>query len=72
MHNAQKHITPLGNYDVPIGWPMKPYKCPYSGTPGPPVMYEKPSDPEDEGAGYVLCGESGEVCRSGWKHNKSC
>ncbi len=45
-------ITPLGNYDVPTGWPMKPYKRPYGGTPGPPVMYEKPSDPEEEGAGY--------------------
>ncbi|MBP5419481.1 MAG: RHS repeat-associated core domain-containing protein [Bacteroidales bacterium] len=45
-------ITPLGNYDVPTGWPMKPYKRPYGGTPGAPVMYEKPSDPEDEGAGY--------------------
>ena len=45
-------IKPLGNYDVPTGWPMKPYKRPYGGTPGPPVMYEKPSDPEDEGAGY--------------------
>ena len=45
-------ITPLGNYDVPTGWPMKPYKRPYGGTPSPPVMYEKPSDPEDEGAGY--------------------
>ncbi len=44
--------TPLGNYDVPEGWPMKPYKRPYGGTPGPPVMYEKPSNPEDEGAGY--------------------
>ena len=31
---------------------MKPYKRPYGGTPGPPVMYEKPSDPEDDGAGY--------------------
>ena len=31
---------------------MKPYKRPYGGTPGPPVMYEKPSDPEEEGAGY--------------------
>ena len=31
---------------------MKPYKRPYGGTPGPPVMYEKPSDPEDEAAGY--------------------
>ena len=45
-------LEPLGNYDVPSGWPMKPYKRPYGGTPGPPVMYEKPSDPEDEGAGY--------------------
>ena len=45
-------ITPLGNYDVPSGWPMKPYKRPYGGTPGPPVMYEKPSNPEDESAGY--------------------
>ena len=52
MHNTIKHITPLGNYDVPTGWPMKPYKRPYGGTPGPPVMYEKPSDPEDESAGY--------------------
>lgn len=26
MHSTTKHITPLGNYDVPIGWPMKPYK----------------------------------------------
>jgi len=51
MHNTTKHITPLGNYDVPTGWPMKPYKRPHGGTPGPPVMYEKPSDPEDEGAG---------------------
>ncbi len=45
-------ITPLGNYDVPTGWPMKPYKRPYGGTPGPPVMYQRPTDPEDEGAGY--------------------
>jgi len=45
-------LEPLGNYDVPTGWPMKPYKRPYGGTPGHPVMYEKPSDPEDEGAGY--------------------
>ena len=45
-------LEPLGNYDVPSGWPMKPYKRPYGGTPGPPVMYEKPSDPEEEGAGY--------------------
>ena len=45
-------LEPLGNYDVPSGWPMKPYKRPYGGTPGAPVMYEKPSDPEDEGAGY--------------------
>ena len=45
-------IEPLGDYSVPTGWPMKPYKRPYGGTPGPPVMYEKPSDPEDEGAGY--------------------
>ena len=52
MHNTTKHTTPLGNYDVPTGWPMKPYKRPYGGTPGAPVMYEKPSDPEDEGAGY--------------------
>ena len=52
MRNVQKYITPLGNYDVPTGWPMKPYKRPYGGTPGPPVMYEKPSDLEDEGAGY--------------------
>ena len=45
-------LEPLGNYDVPTGWPMTPYKRPYGGTPGPPVMYEKPSDPEEEGAGY--------------------
>ena len=45
MHSTQKHIKSTG-------WPMKPYKRPYGGTPGPPVMYEKPSDPEDEGAGY--------------------
>ena len=45
-------IEPLGDYSAPTGWPMKPYKRPYGGTPGPPVMYEKPSDPEDEGAGY--------------------
>ena len=44
--------APLGNYDAPDNWPMKPYKRPYGGTPGPPVMYEKPSNPEDEGAGY--------------------
>ncbi len=31
---------------------MKPYKRPYGGTPGPPVMYEKPGNPDDEGAGY--------------------
>ena len=37
-------IEPLGDYSVPSGWPMKPYKRPYGGTPGPPVMYEKPSD----------------------------
>ena len=52
MFSVQKYITHLGNYEVPTGWPMKPYKRPYGGTPGPPVMYEKPSDPEDEGAGY--------------------
>lgn len=45
MLNAHKHI----NSTI---WPMKPYKRPYGGTPGPPVMYEKPSDPEDDGAGY--------------------
>ena len=45
-------IETLGDYSVPTGWPMKPYKRPYGGTPGPPVMYEKPSDPEEEGAGY--------------------
>ena len=45
-------ITPLGNYEVPTGWPMKPYKRPYGGTPGPPVMYEKPSNPDDESVGY--------------------
>lgn len=47
------YITvPLGNYDVPENWPRKPYKRPYGGTPGPPVMYEKPSDPEAERAGH--------------------
>ena len=45
MLNAHKHI----NSTI---WPLKPYKRPYGGTPGAPVMYEKPSDPEDEGAGY--------------------
>ena len=44
--------APLGDYDTPDNWPVKPYKRPYGGTPGPPVMYEKPSNPEDEGAGY--------------------
>ena len=44
MLSTQKHI----NSTI---WPMKPYKRPYSGTPGPTVMYEKTSDPEDEGAG---------------------
>ena len=52
MLNIHKYIVLPGNYDVPTGWPMKPYKRPYGGTPGPPVMYEKPSNPEDEGAGY--------------------
>ena len=42
----------IHKYIVLPGWPMKPYKRPYGGTPGPPVMYEKPSNPEDEGAGY--------------------
>ena len=45
MFNVHRHI----NYTI---WLMKPYKRPYGGTPGPPVMYEKPSDPEDEGADY--------------------
>ena len=45
-------IEPLGDYSVPTGWPMKPYKRPYGGTPGPPVMYQKASDPEDSEAGY--------------------
>ena len=45
-------IEPLGDYSVPTCWPMKPYKRPCGGTTGPPVMYEKPSDPKDEGAGY--------------------
>ena len=45
-------IKPLGNYDVPTGWPSKPYKRPYGGTPGAPVMYQKPSDPDETGAGY--------------------
>jgi len=44
MLSTQKHINP--------GWPMKPYKRPYGGTPGHPVMYEKLSDSEEEGAGY--------------------
>ena len=48
MFSVHKYITPLDNYDVP----QSPYKRPYGGTPGPPVMYEKPSDPEDESAGY--------------------
>ena len=52
MPSVCKHITPLGNYDVPTDWPLIPYKRPYGGTPGPPVMYEKQSDPEDEEAGY--------------------
>ena len=46
------YIKPLGNYDVPTGWPSKPYKRPYGGTPGAPVMYQKPSDPDETGAGY--------------------
>ena len=45
-------IKPLGNYDVPTGWPSKPYKRPYGGTPGAPVMYQKPSDPDETEAGY--------------------
>ena len=45
-------IKPLGNYDVPAGWPSKPYKRPHGGTPGAPVMYQKPSDPDETGAGY--------------------
>ena len=43
MLNAHKHK----NSTI---WPMKPYKRSYGGTPGSPVMYEKPSDPEDGGA----------------------
>ena len=34
------------------GKPDKPYKRPYGGTLGPPVMYTKPVDPDIEGAGY--------------------
>ena len=36
---------------VPTGWPQDPYRRPYGGTPGAPVMYQPP-DPEDESAGY--------------------
>lgn len=45
-------IKPLGDYDAPDNWPRKPYKRPHGGTPGPPVMYGKASNPDDEGAGY--------------------
>ena len=38
---------------------MKPYKRPYGGTPGPTVMYEKPSDPEDDGVGYGFANAEG-------------
>lgn len=58
-------IGPLGDYSVPTGWPMKPYKRPYGGTPGPPVMYEKPSDPETKVlamATPMACNSRNETC----------
>ncbi|MCR5695588.1 MAG: hypothetical protein K6G73_01300 [Marinilabiliaceae bacterium] len=45
MLNAHKHINSTG-------WPLIPYKRPYGGTPGAPVMYEKATDPDDAEAGY--------------------
>lgn len=60
MHTIVNWCTLLmqndAHFDVPYnGADNNNYvdgKCPYGGTPGPPVMYEKPSDPEDEVAGY--------------------
>ena len=42
-----------GDHSVPTGWPQDPYRRPYGGTPGAPIMYQPTADPDDAAAGYA-------------------
>jgi RHS repeat-associated protein len=44
--------VPLGNYDVPDGWPTPPHFNAPGDVPGPPVMWEEPEDITDPAPGY--------------------
>ena len=44
--------VPLGNYDVPDGWPTPPHFNEPGDVPGPPVMWEEPEDITDPAPGY--------------------
>lgn len=43
---------PLGNYDVPDGWPTPPHFNEKGDVPGPPIMWEEPEDISNPEAGY--------------------
>ncbi len=46
-------IDTLGNHDVPQGWIQTPHpNTPPGTTPGPPVSWNDPSNPDDSQAGY--------------------
>ena len=46
-------IDTLGNHDVPQGWIQTPQpNTPPGTTPGPPVSWNDPSNPDDSQAGY--------------------
>ena len=46
-------LTELGNHDVPQGWIQTPHPNTTPGTtPGPPVSWNDPSNPDDPQAGY--------------------
>ena len=46
-------IDTLGNHDVPQGWIQTPHpNTPPGTTPGPPVSWNDPSNPDDPQAGY--------------------
>ena len=46
-------IDTLGNHDVPQGWIQTPHPNTTPGTsPGPPVSWNDPSNPDDPQVGY--------------------
>ena len=57
--NAEPEITgtalpnaPMGNYDVPEGWPTAPRFNAPGDVPGPPLQWEEPEDISNPEAGY--------------------